>query len=56
MADMEALAVAWNAGFDAAADRAQRVILLAATLGIRQATKMVQSEPPIVNPYKIKVG
>lgn len=52
MTDNDALAYAWDAGFDAAADRAQRVVLLAATLGINEAMKQVQTEKPIQNPYR----
>lgn len=52
-AEMEALAHAWDAGFDAAAERAQRALLLAATLGVSKAVSQIKAEKPASNPYRL---
>lgn len=51
-ADMESLAHAWDAGWTAASDRAQRVILLAVTVGTNKAAEQLRDESPVPNPYR----
>lgn len=50
---MEALAHAWEAGWAAASDRAQRVVLLAATVGVSKAVAQMKDENQVPNPYRV---
>lgn len=50
---LDALANAWDAGFDAASGRAQRAILLAHAVGYQNAVQQVEAEGPMRNPYRV---
>lgn len=50
---MEALAHAWESGWNAASERAQRILLLAGIVGVRRAEEQIKAEGPAPNPYRV---